>query len=109
VGTVSTYRYPRVESVLGSHFVRQDAPSTTKALHKIMDGKVQYSLIGEASLAYELRADPNLKLRADLVFARFKTQCAFSRNARVPFKEIDRAVDSLIDDGSVERILARYR
>lgn len=109
VGTVITYRYPRVENVLGIHFLRQDAPSIGKALQKIMGGKVQYTLISEASLAYELRADPSLKLRADLVFSRFKAQCAFSRHARLPFKEIDRAVDSLIDDGSVERILARYR
>lgn len=109
VGTVTGYRYPRVEQVLGKQFFRTESPNMDKNLHRLMAGEVQYTIMVQSSMAYLTRNDKTLRLRADLVFSTFKAQCAFSRKSAIPFQDISRALDALADDGSVERILARYR
>lgn len=109
VGTVAGYRYPRVEQVLGLRFQRSDAATMDENMRKLTAGSVRHTVIGQSTLAYHTRINPALKLRQDLVFASFKAQCAFSKKARVPFEELDQAINSLVDDGSVDAIMARYR
>jgi ABC-type amino acid transport substrate-binding protein len=109
VGTVDNYRYPRVERVLGLRFQRTDSPTMEENLRKLMAGEVHHTVIGKTTLAYQTRQNAALKLRADLVFSSFNAQCAFSRDGKVAFSDINTAIDTLIDDGSVDQILARYR
>ncbi|NHZ38951.1 substrate-binding periplasmic protein [Massilia aquatica] len=109
VGTVVGYRYPRVEQVLGLRFQRSDSVTMEDNLRKLMAGSVRHTVIGQTTLAYHTRINKALKLRQDLVFASFKAQCAFSKKAGVPFEDINQAINGLIEDGSVEAILARYR
>lgn len=109
VGTVAGYRYPRVEQVLGLRFQRSESVTMEENLRKLMAGKVHHTVIGQATLAYHTRINKALKLRQDLVFASFKAQCAFSKKAGVPFEDVNQAINGLIEDGSVDKILARYR
>lgn len=109
VGTVVNYRYPRVEQVLGAHFRRLDAQTMEENLRNVMQGSVRYTVIAQSTLAYQLKVNKSLKLRPDLKVASFSAQCAFSRRANVAFSEVNKAINALIDDGSVARILARYR
>lgn len=109
VGTVAGYRYPRVEQVLGLRFQRSESVTMEENLRKLMAGKVRHTVIGKSTLAYQMRINKALTLRQDLVFASFKAQCAFSKKAKVPFDEVDQAINGLIEDGSVDKILARYR
>lgn len=109
VGTVAAYRYPRVEQVLGLRFQRQDSATMEENLRKMMQGTVRYTVLAQSTLAYQLRVNKALRLRADLVFASFTAQCAFSKRGNTPPDEVDKAVNSLIEDGSIEAILARYR
>ncbi|MBJ7314263.1 substrate-binding periplasmic protein [Rugamonas sp. CCM 8940] len=109
IGTVSAYRYPRVEQVLGAQFVRVDSETMETNLRRVVNGELQYALVSQMVLDYQLRMDKQLKLRPGLVFASFKAQCAFSRRSGVPFAEVDRVIKGLVKDGTVERILASYR
>jgi ABC-type amino acid transport substrate-binding protein len=109
VGTVQSYRYQRVELVLGRHFKRVDAANMEANIQQMIAGKVPYTMISEATLNYLHRVQPELKVRADLVFSAYKAQCAFSQQSKVPFDEVGRAIDSLLKDGSISQILARYR
>ena len=109
VGTVTGYRYPRVEQVLGLRFERVDAPTMEENLRNVMQGHAKYTLIAQSTLGYQLKVNKSLKLRPDLKIASFTAQCAFSRRSAVPFTEVDKAINSLIDDASVRKILARYR
>lgn len=109
VGTVTSYRYPRVEQVLGLRFQRLDSPTMEENLRKMSQGGAQHTVLGRATLAYQLKVNPALKLRADLVFASFTAQCAFSKQRTLPLRELDKAVESLIADGTVKTILDRYR
>jgi polar amino acid transport system substrate-binding protein len=109
VGTVKGYRYPRVEQVLGLRFRRVDSPTMEDNLRNVMLGNARHTVLAHSTLAYQLKVNKSLKLRPDLTFASFTAQCAFSRRGNVAFSDVDKAINSLIDDGSVRRILARYR
>jgi ABC-type amino acid transport substrate-binding protein len=109
VGTVIRYRYQRVEQVLGRHFRRVDAANMEANIEQMLAGKLPYTMISESSLNYLNRVTPGLKVRADLVFSAYKAQCAFSKQSAIPFTEISHAINSLVRDGSIDQILARYR
>jgi ABC-type amino acid transport substrate-binding protein len=109
VGTVTAYRYPRVEQVLGLRFRRIDSPTMEENLRNVMQGTARHTVLARSTLDYQLKVNKSLKLRPDLVFASFSAQCAFSRRGNVAFTDVNQAINSLIDDGSVRQILARYR
>lgn len=109
VGTVLGYRHPALDAALGRRFMRTDAPDMEHNLRKLAIGRVRYAVTDDLSLAWHGRNDKEAKLRADLVFETFTAQCAFSRKSHVPFAEVERAIDSLVKDGSIAAMLARYR
>lgn len=109
VGTVVHYKYQRVEQVLGGRFRRMDVANMEANIQQMIAGKVPYTMISETTLNYQHRLQPGMKVRPDLVFSAYKAQCAFSQKSEVPFTEIARAIDTLIKDGSIDQILARYR
>jgi ABC-type amino acid transport substrate-binding protein len=109
IGTVAGYRYPRVERVLGKRFARTDSASMELNVQRMVEGKAQYTMVGETTLLYQQRIHPGLKVRPELVFSSFKAQCAFSRKSQVPFAEANRVIDAMLKDGSIDQILARYR
>ena len=109
VGTVTGYRYPRLEQVLGKGFARVDALTIDQNVQQILAGKTQYAVIGETTMSYLQRQYPALHLRPELVFINFKAQCAFSRKSQVPFEQVNSVIETMLKDGSVEQILARYR
>jgi ABC-type amino acid transport substrate-binding protein len=109
VGTVVSYKYQRVELVLGRRFRRVDAANMEANIQQMIAGKVPYTMISEATLNYLHRTSPGVKVRADLVFSSYKAQCAFSQKSKIPFDEVSRAIDTLLKDGSIDQILARYR
>lgn len=109
VGTVAGYRYPRVELVLGRRFKRVDAANMDKNIEQMAAGKVPYTMIGEATLNYLHRVHPGLKVRPDLVFSSYKAQCAFSLKSSIPFEDVNKVVDAILKDGSIDQIISRYR
>ncbi|SHG39350.1 amino acid ABC transporter substrate-binding protein, PAAT family [Massilia sp. CF038] len=109
VGTVTGYRYPRVEQVLGLRFQRLESATMEDNLRKMMAGGARHTLLGRATMVYQRKINPALKLRPDLVIASFTAQCAFSRQSEAPFAEIDKAIKAMLADGTVKGILSRYR
>jgi ABC-type amino acid transport substrate-binding protein len=109
LGTVLGYRYPEFEEALGSHFLREDAPTMDANIRKLAAGRMRYAIVELNSLAYFLRGEPTARLKPVLPISTFTTQCAFSRQSKLPFTQVNEAVTALLADGSVERILARYR
>ncbi len=109
VGTVATFRYPRIAQVLGPQFRRDDAPSLEDILRRVDEGKLQYLLLGQHDFMYHQRQQRPPKLRGDLQFASYKTHCAFARTAPVPPAAIDRAIQAMVADGAIDRILNQYQ
>jgi len=110
VGTVLGYRYPEMESVLGSRFRRDDAPDMPSNLRKLAAGRLRYAIVDQLTLQYEMRMAPGqFKPDSSLTIATFGAACAFSLKGTVPADELQRSADALLLDGTIDAILARYR
>ncbi len=109
VGTVAGYRYPEFEEALGKQFIREDAPTSELSVSKLVAGRTNYAIIGQSMFDYQKRSDRTFTARADLVVTSVMTRCAFSRLSKIPFVQVDKAINALADQGSVEEILSRYR
>jgi len=107
VGTVAGYRYRYLEPVLGNQFLRDDAPSVEHTLRKLSAGRTQYALMELSTAAWHVKNDPGLRL--DLTYESSHARCAFSRASKVPFADIKRVTDAMLSDGSIDKIMARYR
>ncbi len=109
LGTVQGYNYSRVEHALGKSFKRADVPGMTANLRRLAAGKLRYALVEKTSLQYFLHEQPDAPVRIAWVIDRFDARCAFSPRSGVPFPEVASVLDLLVRDGSVARMLARYR
>lgn len=109
VGTVLGYNYPLVERALGRGLKRADVSSMNANLRRLAAGRVRYALVEKTSLQFFLHEQPNAPVRIAWVIDRFDARCAFSARSGVPFAELAAVLDRLVSDGSVERMLARYR
>ena len=109
VGTVLGYSYSMIEANLGRAFVREDAPSMELNISKIQHGRMQYAIMGRMTAEYLMHGDPRHRLRIDFEFDPFKAQCAFSQKSAIPFGDVQHAIGGLVSDGTVERLLLRYR
>lgn len=109
LGTVSGYHYPEVEQALGERFVRDDAPDMDRNLAKLAAGRVGYALTEKLTLDYSLRESPQQGLQLALQTTRYPTYCAFSPSRGLPLPGLDRALDAMLADGSLAKLLARYR
>lgn len=110
VGTVLGYRYPKVEAALGARLRRADVPTMEANLNRLLAGRIRYALLERTALQYHLARQPaQPAVQVVLEVERFEAGCAFSKQADVNFNEVQQQVDRLLSDGSIEKILARYR
>ncbi|HYD81581.1 MAG TPA: transporter substrate-binding domain-containing protein [Paucimonas sp.] len=110
VGTVLGYVHPELEEVLGKRLVREDAPTAEVNLRKLAAGRIKYALTSQTLLEYRLKlGDPPLSLHPPLMVKTYMGQCAVSRKGRVSLAEIDKSIESIIKDGTLTRIMRRYR
>lgn len=110
IGTVSGFLYPEVESGLGIGFVRDDAPNAIATLRKLALGRVDHALVGRVTFEYLVRrGDVPLELHPPLVVTRFKTACALSPRSSLRLAQLDAALAAMQADGTLGRILDRYR
>jgi ABC-type amino acid transport substrate-binding protein len=110
VGTVLGFSHPELETVLGKNFVRDDAPNSESNLRKLSAGRVRYAVFNRAYFEYRLKTgDPPLWVHPPLLVKSYAGQCAVSRHGRVTVGEVDQAIDQVVRDGAMNRIMQHYR
>ena len=110
VGTVAGFLYPEAQAALGAGFVRDDAPNLIATLHKMALGRFDHAIVGRVSFEYLLRrGEVPLKLHPPLVIARLRTACALSPHSSLPLARLDAALAAMQADGTLTRILDRFR
>lgn len=108
VGTVLGYRYPELDA-LGNGLQRDDAPSVQHSLVKLVAGRSRYAIVDLSTIEYYLKTNPAVPLRIDLTYVKYKASCAFSVSSHIKFAEVERVLAGMVEDGTLEAILARYR
>lgn len=109
IGTVLGYAYPELEHVLGGNFVRTDGPSSHSNLRKLALGRIDHAVTMSFFLDYRRKQGDQLDLHAPLPLKHYRTQCAVSEHGHVSVDEVNRAVAQMLRDGSLNKILARYK
>lgn len=110
IGTVRGYVYPEMSEVLRGAFVRDDAPDAVANLQKLERGRLSHVLTGRRVLEYQQRIGAvRLALHPPLVVSEVLAQCALSPSSPVGLAALNAAIQGLVNDGELARLLARYR
>lgn len=105
IGTVLGFRYPDFEQALGAGFVRDDGPSESLSMQKMIAGRFDYVIATMATVHTQTERGvlaPNANV---LVVRDFKTMCAISRRGHVTPAELNAAIDTIERSGELERLL----
>lgn len=110
VGTVLGYAYPEAAAALGPGLLRDDAPDAVANLRKLALGRVPHVLTGRRLLDYQRRIGSfTLALHPPLVVAEVLGQCGLSPRSEVTLKALNTAIQGLVAEGELNRILGKYR
>lgn len=110
IGTVTGFLYPETETALGSNFVRDDAPNLITNLRKLASGRIDHAIVGRVTFDYLQRhGEVPLELHPPLVIARLRTACALSPRSALALPQLDASLAAMQADGSLARIVDRYR
>ncbi|HEY8878733.1 MAG TPA: transporter substrate-binding domain-containing protein [Roseateles sp.] len=110
IGTVAGFLYPETETALASGFVRDDAPNLITNLRKLASGRIDHAIVGRVTFDYlQRRGEVPLELHPPLVIARLRTACALSPRSPVSLAQLDAALAAMQADGSLARIVERFR
>ncbi|WP_342113919.1 substrate-binding periplasmic protein [Pseudoduganella sp. OTU4001] len=109
VGTVLGFAYPEMDRALGAGFVRSDAQSQVANLDKFRLGRVQHMIIDKAFYDYQVRLGLKAGAHPPLVVKYQLTRCAVSARSKVPLAEIETAINQLVREGAITKILSNYQ
>lgn len=109
IGTVLGFVYVELEQTLGKDFVREDAPNALANLRKLAAGHLSHAVVEGRLLSHTLREGRlTLELHPRLEVGSLLTQCALSSRSSIPLIELDRAIDRILQDGSLQLLYAKY-
>ncbi|MES2295853.1 MAG: hypothetical protein V4582_02370 [Pseudomonadota bacterium] len=104
IGTVLGFHYPDFESALGADFRRDDGPSESMSMKKMMAGRFEYVITTKVATDTQIRRGLLPRNVHVLVTREFRTMCAVSRRGRVTVAELDAAIDGIERNGSFEKL-----
>ena len=108
VATILGYYYPEFDTALGAGFIRDDGHSSSANLRKMAAGRLHHAITQQNTLDYYLKVGEKLSVYPPLVVKKYKSQCAVSSRGHVSVDEVNKAIDQLIKDGSVSKIISNY-
>lgn len=113
IGTILGYRYAQaLEAMFATGAAtRDDTQSVESNLERLDRGWVDVAVASEVVLRYQVRSNPVLpKFEvAALAESSNAIYCATAARADLPADAVTAAFDAMLGDGSIDRILARYR
>lgn len=109
VATVLGYYYPELEKAMGDGFVRDDGHSSYGNLRKMAAGRLHHAITQQSTLDYYLKVGEKISVHPPLVVKHYKAQCAVSPQGKVNVNQVNKAIDEMVKDGSVSKILSNYQ
>lgn len=112
IGTVLGYIYPALEKGIKSGSIeREDAENQKSVLQKLAHARTNYAISNSLSYVYFLKTSEN---RAQLAKWQKKISstsfhCAILKNSHLKTRELITSIRALKKNGSIERILSKYR
>ncbi|HEY4084036.1 MAG TPA: transporter substrate-binding domain-containing protein [Burkholderiaceae bacterium] len=108
IGTVNGFGYVELDRVLGRDFVRDDAPSATANMNKLVIGRVKHAIVNDRVFDYQRRHGfVTVPLHPPLVVHHDELGCAVSRRGHVTVAAMEPAIRALQASGKLRRVMAR--
>jgi polar amino acid transport system substrate-binding protein len=101
IGTVLGYRYPDFDRVLGKDFLRDDGPSESMSMKKMMTGRFDHVITTKIAVDNQIRHGALPHNVHVFVTRDFRTMCAVSRRGHVGVAELNAAIDKLERSGKL--------
>ena len=110
LGTVRGFAYPELEAALGRPLLRDDAPNGVTSLRMLALARVDHVVVVQRFLEYQQRIGAfTTPLHPPLEVSRYLARCALSPRSRIGLDALNEALGAIVEDGSLERLLQRYR
>jgi len=109
LGTVLGYQYPVLETAFKQQILRQDGPDADTNLRRLAVGRVRYAVTDRAALAYYLKTNPTAALREVIEVEHYQLGCALTPSKPELLRPLNKAIEQMMVDGSLETVLNRYR
>lgn len=109
LGTVLGYRYPVIDQAFMQPIRREDVPDAETNLRRLALGRVRYAVTDRAALAYFLKANPAAPVREVLEVERYQLGCALAPDKAWLLQPLNRAIQRMQADGTLDTLLNRYR
>ena len=109
LGTVLGYHYPALESAFERQIRRADVADAETNLRRLSYGRVRYAVTDRAALAYYIKANPDSGLREVVEVEHYQLGCALTPAKRALLQPLNKAIDRMVSDGSLQTLLKQYR
>ncbi|KQW49760.1 hypothetical protein ASD88_24910 [Pelomonas sp. Root662] len=109
LGTVLGYRYPVLDQAFEQAVRREDVADAETNLRRLALGRIRYAVTERAALTYYLRAHPAAGLRELMEVEPYQLGCALSPHRAELLPTLNQAIERMIADGTLDRLLNRYR
>ena len=112
IGVVLGYRYPLLDPLFENQTaIKELAPNEASLIDKQVRGRADFSVFKSLNLAYLQKTDVAYAtlVESPLVVSRTELYCMRPRKSPVNHAELGRAQDALIANGTLTKVLARYR
>ncbi len=105
IGTVLGFRYPDLEQALAGDFVRDDGPSESLSLKKMIAGRFDYVITTRATVNTQTARGTLPPDAHVFVIKEFRTMCAISRRGHATAAELNAAIDAIEHSGELDKLL----
>lgn len=109
LGTVLGYRYPVLDQAFKQQLRRADVRDAETNLRRLALGRVRYAVTDRSALAHYLKAHPTTRLREVIEVEPYRLGCALTPGKVALLQALNKAIDQILVDGSLETLLNRYR
>ena len=109
LGTVLGYRYPVIEQAFKQPIRREDTIDAEINLRRLAFGRVRYAVTDRAALAYYLKNNLTPGIREVLDVEHYQLGCALAPGKADLLQPLNKAIERIVTDGSLETLLSRYR
>lgn len=108
VGTILSFIYPDLDKDFqDKKIIREDGPNIESNIKKLLHGRINYIVTTHFEYNYHEKIHPELQL-ADLKMTSFKIRCALSKKSKITLTELNKAIDTIKNNGTLEKILRPY-
>ncbi|ASD63894.1 substrate-binding periplasmic protein [Bdellovibrio bacteriovorus] len=108
VGGVLNFIYQSMDDYFKKGLIlREDGPNNESNIQKLLNGRIDYLIMSNLEFDYYKNIYPSLE-SADLGMDEVITKCALSRKAPITLEELNRAIDTIKKNGTLEKILKSY-